>query len=138
MRGLTLQQIFQKTTPGRIELANHVVVRNLKFGISKKLGIPKAIAQTFSKDRDADGKPKTFKYTTAIEFHPEGKVKVACSCADHLYRWEYALAKRNASYFTYSNGQPPVDTNPKLICGCCKHVVKLSKELKRQKLLPKS
>jgi hypothetical protein len=137
MRGLTLSRILEKTTASRIQLAAYVVVKNLKFGVSKKLGIPKAIAQTYSKDRDKDGRPKVSKYTTMIEFYPENKVKVACSCEDHLYRWEYALYRKNASYITYSNGEPPVDTNPKLVAGACKHVVKLAMELKRQKLLPK-
>lgn len=137
MRGITLQRILQSTTPERIQLAAWVVVRNLKFGISRKLQIPKAVAQTYSKDKFKDGRPKLVKYTTMIEFYEENKVKVSCSCEDHIYRWEYALWKKNASYITYSNGEVPVDTNPRLVPGCCKHVVRLFQELNRQKLLPK-
>lgn len=136
MSGMTLKQILDKTTASRFELAAYVAVRELKFGISKKLKIPKAIAQTYSQDKDKNGKPKMFKYSTMIEFYPKFKVKVACSCADHLYRWEFALYMRDASYLTYGNGEPPKDTNPKLIPGCCKHVVALVNTMKKQKLLP--
>ena len=137
MRGMTLTQIMEKTSPGRIALSQYVAIRNLKFGISKKLKIPKAIAQTFSQEKDKQGRTSMFKYSTMIEFYPEQKVKISCSCPDHLYRWEYALVRRNASYMTYSNGEPPLDTNPKLIPACCKHVIALARELKKQKLLPK-
>lgn len=137
MRGMTLTQILQNTTASRVELSANVAVRSLKFGISKKLGIPKAIAQCYSQDRDSNGRPKLFKYTTMVEFHADHKVKIGCSCPDHLYRWEFALTKRNASYITYSNGEPPLDTNPKLIPGCCKHTIALITAMKKQKMLPK-
>lgn len=137
MRGLTFRYIWEHTPPSRFASAANVVVRELKVGISKKLGVPKAIAQTWSKDPSKDGRPKMFKYSTMMEFYDEGKVKVSCSCADHLYRWEYALAKKNASYITYGNGDRPVDTNPKQVPGCCKHVIALYLELRKKKLLPK-
>lgn len=137
MKGMTLTQILRNTTASRIELSANVAVRNLKFGISKKLQIPKAIAQCYSRDKGSNGKLQLFKYATMVEFHPGNLVKVGCSCPDHLYRWEYALARRNASYITYSNGEPPTDTNPKLVPGMCKHCVALVTALKKQKLLPK-
>ena len=137
MRGLTFRYIWEHTPANRVEHAAHVVVRSLKFGISKKLGVPKAIAQTWSKDMRKDGKPKMFKYSTMMEFYEGGKVTVSCSCADHLYRWEYALAKKNASYITYSNGERPANTNPKNIPGCCKHVIALYLDLRKKRMLPK-
>ena len=135
---MTLVQILEKTTASRIELSAYVAIRNLKFGVSKKSGNPKAICQSFSKDTNKRGKTSLSKYVTMIEFYPKMKVKVACSCADHLYRWEYALVKRGASEFQYSNAELPVDTNPKLVPGCCKHVISLATTLRRQKLLPKT
>ncbi len=137
MAGLTLTQILSKTTASRIELSAYVTVKNLKFGISKKLGIPKAVAQCYSKEAGKDNRLKIYHYATMIEFYPKSKVKVSCSCPDHLYRWEYALARKGASYLTYSNAEPPTTTNPNLVAGCCKHVYRLADELKRQKLLPK-
>lgn len=137
MKGMNISQLLKNTTASRIQLAAFVATRNLKMGFSKKLGIPKAICQSYSRDMAKDGKPKLLKYATMIEFHEAGTVKVGCSCPDHLYRWEYALTRRGASYHTYSNGEPPVDTNPKLIPGVCKHVVALISTLRRQKLLPK-
>ena len=137
MKGMTLTQILRNTTSSRVELSAFVAVRNLKFGISKKLGIPKAIAQCYSKDKSGSGQPKLFKYATMVEFWPESKVKIGCSCPDHLYRWEYALTRKGASYITYSNGEPPIDTNPKLVPGCCKHLIALISAMKKQKMLPK-
>jgi len=137
MKGMTLTQILRNTTASRIELSAHVSIRNLKFGVSRKLQIPKAIAQSFSKDRGKDGRLQVFKYATMVEFHPGSLVKVGCSCPDFLYRWEYALARRGAAYMTYGNGEPPTDTNPKLVPGMCKHCVALVSALKKQKLLPK-
>lgn len=137
MSGMTLVQILQKTTASRIELSAYVAIKNLKMGISKKLGVQKAIAESYSPER-FKGKTVIRKYATMIEFHDRDKVKVSCSCPDHLYRWEYALAKRDASYFTYSNAEPPVATNPKLVPGCCKHVVALASILRKKRMLPKT
>ena len=136
-RGLTYKQIYDKTPINRVENSTRVVVRSLKFGMSKKLQIPKAIAQSWSPEKGANGKPKLFKYTTAIEFHDEGKVRLACSCPDFLYRWEYALYKKGAAYLIYSNGDKPQETNPKMIGGCCKHVIAVMSALRKQKLVPK-
>lgn len=137
MAGLTFKEILARTPGNRLELSQFVKVTYLKYGRSKKLGVPKAICQSYSIDRDAKGRVKKFKYVTMIEFYAENKVKVSCSCADHLYRWEYALVRKKASYFTYSNQERPVDTNPKLVPACCKHCIALYRELKMRKLLPK-
>lgn len=137
MAGLTFKEILTQTPGNRRELAQFVKITYLKYGKSKKLGVPKAICQSYSQDRDKTGKVKKFKYVTMIEFYKDNKVKVSCSCADHLYRWEYALVRKKASYFTYSNQEKPVETNPRLIPGCCKHVIQLYRVLKAKGLLPK-
>ena len=137
MAGLTFKEILTRTPGNRAELAQHVKVTYLKFGNSRKLGVPKAICQSYSQDRDREGKVRRFKYVTMIEFYADSKVKVSCSCADHLYRWEYALVKKKASYFTYSNKEKPVSTNPRLVPGTCKHCIALYMTLRAKKLLPK-
>lgn len=48
---------------------------------------------------------------------------VVHNCADHMYRYEYAMAKRYGTAFIYRcNGEFPVETNPGLKPGICKHV----------------
>lgn len=136
MAGLTFKEILSRTPGNRLELAQFVKITYLKYGKSKKLQVPKAICQSYSQDRDKTGKVKKFKYVTMIEFWAENKVKVSCSCADHLYRWEYALVRKKASYFTYSNKEKPVETNPNMVPATCKHVIALWKTLKVKGLLP--
>lgn len=137
MSGLTFKEILTRTPGNRLELSQFVKITYLKFGKSKKLKVPKAICQSYSQDRDKGGGFKKAKYVTMIEFYADSKVKVACSCADHLYRWEYALVRKKASYFTYSNAERPISTNPNLVAGTCKHVIALWRDLKLKKLLPK-
>ena len=137
MKGMTLEQIIRNSTASRIENSAYVMVKNLQFGISKKLGVPKGIAQTYSKEKGRDNRLKLYHYATMIEFFDGYKVKVSCSCPDHLYRWEYALTRRNASYMTYSNGEPPETTNPSMVPGCCKHVIAMSSYLRKHGMLPK-
>jgi hypothetical protein len=137
MSGLTFKEILTRTPGNRVELSQFVKITYLKFGNSRKLGVPKAICQSYSQDKDRAGKVKKFKYVTMMEFYADSKVKVSCSCADHLYRWEYALVRKKASYFTYSNHEKPVETNPRLIPACCKHVIALYKSLKLKGLVPK-
>lgn len=47
---------------------------------------------------------------------------VKCSCPYFLFHVEYALAKVGSSEIDYSNGRPPVVTNPHTIPHLCKHL----------------
>ena len=49
-------------------------------------------------------------------------VVVSCSCEFFMYMCEYALTHFSASFIKYSNGQPPLQTNPSLIPFTCKHL----------------
>lgn len=58
------------------------------------------------------------------EFKPSAPVRVDCSCPYHVFKSEYALAKRyGAAYIWRCNGEPPVQTNPSLSLLTCKHVM---------------
>jgi len=59
--------------------------------------------------------------------HTHKKVIVQCSCQNFMYYFEYANARYGASYIMYSNGEPPVWTNPRMAFGCCKHIIALAK-----------
>lgn len=138
MAGLTFSEILAKTPGDRREMSRQVRVVTLKFGTSKKLKLPKAICQSYSMPNGSKRiSPGGLKYTTMIEFYEEHKVKVSCSCADHLYRWEYALARKKASYVTYSNGDAALTMNPRNVCGCCKHTIQLYSVLRQKGLIPR-
>lgn len=59
--------------------------------------------------------------------HTHRKVLVQCQCEAFVFNFEYANATVGASRLIYSNGQPPVYTNPGLMPGLCKHLVALMK-----------
>lgn len=52
---------------------------------------------------------------------------IAHNCENYVYWWEYANARCGAAYLIYSNGEPPVWTNPGMSVGLCKHLVALAK-----------
>lgn len=51
-------------------------------------------------------------------------LKLACDCGNNLFQWEVANAYRGASDIIYSNGDMPIETNPGMRPGCCKHLLK--------------
>lgn len=61
-------------------------------------------------------------------------VKVSCTCERHLYTYEVALWKRGAADIIYSNGAMPNETNPRLIPGCCKHIIQVCRYIFRENL----
>ena len=61
-------------------------------------------------------------------------LRVACDCEDFIYRWAYALRRKGACAVKLDNDKPPLDTNPTLIPGVCKHVYRVLAYLKRNKL----
>lgn len=50
-------------------------------------------------------------------------VKIDCDCSRHLFVWNYALGVRGAALRDRTNGQAPVETNPDMSPGCCKHAL---------------
>lgn len=55
------------------------------------------------------------------------RVLVQCTCECYIYNYEYANARWGAAYLIYSNGEPPVWTNPSMAVGLCKHIIALAK-----------
>lgn len=66
--------------------------------------------------------------------HSHRKVLVQCQCEAFVFNFEYANATVGASRLIYSNGAPPVYTNPGLMPGLCKHLVALFKIAKTYNL----
>lgn len=61
-------------------------------------------------------------------------VKVSCDCDRFTYTYEVALAKQGAADIQRSNGQLPMTTNPRMIPGCCKHIISVVKYIYRNGL----
>lgn len=61
------------------------------------------------------------------------EIFVACDCERHKFVWEYALWKRGASMIRFCNGEPPVETNPRLWPAACKHVYVVLNDILRKK-----
>ncbi len=120
--GFSAARILRATPPDRIERSSFIKLTSVKTGVSKSSGKRKIIAQSVSIDKKS---PDRTKYVSSVEFHGDDRVKVSCSCSDFTFRWEYALAEKGGADIVYGNGDPPVDRNPSMKPGCCKHVVAL-------------
>lgn len=73
--------------------------------------------------RDLDGK----------DILSSNKVWVSCDCDRFQFKWEYALTKKGASSIRFSNGEPPLTTNPRQIPAGCKHIYRVLAHLAQQK-----
>lgn len=51
-------------------------------------------------------------------------LKLSCNCLNFGYVFETSLALRGAADIIYSNGDFPIQTNPTIRPGCCKHTFK--------------
>ncbi len=129
---MQLHQLYAKTAADRKYLASFVRLSATKIGHTRDgLGFIAAKTQSY-KRLDSRGflvpvpPSQRSTYVSTILFKDKKlNVKVACSCADNLYRWEYSNARKKAADIYYSNGEPPVSTNPRLIPGMCKHLCAL-------------
>jgi len=128
---LTLKQIIAKTPSNRIEGARYVKPLRVQSGYNED-GQAFIAAQTYSTHEwsptlhtwvRSQNRPK---YVTMITFLDKKlHCKVSCSCADFMFRSEFALHSKGAADIEYSDGSPPDFTNPQLRPQTCKHVVRL-------------
>ena len=126
---LSLRTILRATPPENMNNSGAVVLENVRIGVSKTTGNGKAVCRSHTP------KETSVKYTTSIEFKGRGQeaeLLVTCSCPDHAFRWEVALAKKGGSKILYSNGEKPVIQNPQEKPGCCRHSFAFIKLLQRK------
>ncbi len=133
---MTLKQLQLYTTRDRALLSREVQVTGIQKKMIKPAQRRKVIATTFSPFNPKTGarisKPPRYKTeieSLAEENKPISKsyVRVSCSCGDWWSHWEYAVNKKGAAEIKYSNGEPPVVTNPSMIPGMCKHLYALAR-----------
>ena len=144
--GRSFLQIVRKA-PERPDIFNSADVSVLRYtGDRIKLGegssatYHKAIA-TKTVTRKDRGPDTTYKqiifardptYKGALIDCPQ--IILHCQCARHQFMWEYALWEVGAANIITSNGNKPVETNPRMRAGCCKHAVMSYLKLKERKI----
>jgi len=126
---MTMQKLMDKTPQGRRNSAQSVVIREVKVTKTTYKTLKykaKTWSRTDSVGNIKGGKPTIHK--TMVETNGK-QVVVDCDCEDFMYFWEYALNRKKAARLTRSNGEPPVDKNPRMVPGVCKHVYALGEKL---------
>lgn len=137
---LNLKQLIRRTDDARKERARRVKLVGLKTGyLLSGLGYVASKSMTTHK-LDARGKlvrvANPPQHVTVITFIDKKlNVHCACSCEDNTFRWEFANTVKDAAEIEYSNGAPPVTTNPMLRNSLCKHMIALVDRI-RPKLPP--
>lgn len=120
--GMTAAQILARTPRDIRESSQYVSIKDAKKQNTKyKTVIYKA--KTYSTHNSAGIRKNASPVTYVSTAETNGKmVVVSCSCENFCFQWEYALNKKRAARIEYCNGEPPVEKNPRLVPGCCKHL----------------
>ena len=146
-RGMTLRQLLHSTPRLMINNAADVDIISLKMTKTKS-GMPTVKATMLTNDAYRPNRVKRRRNTFIIgaEKAKDGspildkpvnkhkKVLVSCSCENAVFMWEYANAAHGAGRLIYSNGEPPVVTNPGLAPGLCKHLAALAMHIIKKDL----
>lgn len=134
---LTPKQLYNKTSKERREKAQYVRIIRVKMGHNRQ-GLGYIAAKTYSRYIiNSEGRvvknPDRRDYITMLTFlNRKLQCIASCSCGDNTFRWEVANAYKGASEVEFSNGDPPVITNPTFKVGLCKHLVALYLKIKPQ------
>jgi hypothetical protein len=126
---MKMRDILAKTPESRRQNAAFVKVRNIRVQRTAYQTL-KYIAQTYS-THDAKGDMKRGSptvYETTVETNGK-QVVVDCGCDDFKFVFEYALNLKKAARLKRSNGEPPIEKNPRNRPGCCKHLYTLGVKL---------
>lgn len=126
---LSLEKLYNGAAAPDIHTARHVRLKTLK-----EIPMPKPLAKVYkdflayraTTHTDVNG--HDHEIFVAYEpnenglLTPKSKVVISCSCSRFKYAAEYKLAVRGASFFLYSNGQPP--TVLFIPSTLCKHTIR--------------
>lgn len=134
LKGMSLKALIRSTP--RLFINNAVDVEAKKYKkMRTQTGKPVLQGVMFTNDPFRPHKIRRYHETYIVglddnqekPIHKHRKVLVQCACENFVYVFEYANATVGASRLIYSNGEPPVFTNPALLPGLCKHAVRLAK-----------
>lgn len=127
---MTLRAVLKRTPKSRQYSSTWVKFKEIKLGKHKATNAPVIRSKTYS-THNKDGIRKNYtpnEYVSTIEVHGR-YVVLSCSCDDFWAVWEVALASQGAARVEYSNGERPLERNPTMLPGCCKHLYKLGERL---------
>ena len=139
---MKVEDLIKSSVPRVKEGAKSAVINSVKPSVSRD-GRARIVCVSLTR-ADLDGTPKDRnkirKYKQTVEsLEPEKRlrlayVKVSCTCDDYWATWEYALHRKGAADIKFSNGEKPIDKNPKLIPGVCKHLYRVLMGIKTSKV----
>lgn len=132
---LSLNDWLKRGPRSRILNAVRDSVTVVKLGLSKRN--PNLIlSETRTMDRSAKKVKIRYWKHRVLRLEPEkkfseSKIKAYCQCPDYLMVWEYVAARRGNTDLMFGNGEPPVERNPNMRMGACKHLLTLFKTIKQ-------
>lgn len=135
LQGKSLKELIRNTP--RLFMNNAVDVEAHRYKkLTTKAGKPAVKGIMVTNDPWRPDKVKRYHETYIVGLDKNGenkplyrhkRVLVQCGCENYVFTWEYANARCGAAYLIYSNGEPPVWTNPGMAVGLCKHLIALAK-----------
>lgn len=63
------------------------------------------------------------RHLSVVVIQEDGKAKLTCDCEMFKFHCEVALYARGVAHIVYSNGGPPLKTNPSMIPYLCPHLL---------------
>lgn len=78
------------------------------------------------------GKKRVYDITVPDAEHFVAEGVIVHNCPRHMYYYEFSLNKRGGADIIFSNGEPPLNTNPALYAGACKHVLRVLEKISSQ------
>jgi len=124
---MTALKLYRTCTESRIKATRDLALRKAFRGENKKVrvvpkGSPYFRFVIFSKKQKHDHRVTIF-VPNDDEFSAKARVITDCDCFDAMFRYEYVMAQKYGTSFMYRcNGEPPIETNPGMRPGICKHV----------------
>lgn len=130
---LSLREIAERTLPATRKRANKVAILRVK----KQPALPVMGLQGWTtyilstKNMENKHEYRVTIFVPQDKVMSKDKVMVDSECPAHVFRWEYALARRGNAFIYRSNGDPPHSTNPSNRAGVDHHVYAAFKFLLR-------
>jgi len=141
---MTAEQILTACPPRVAVGAKTVIIKDAKPSVTKdkRQRIVCKIISTNTLDGNRKPPPPVKTHTSTVEALVPDKyirdrdvpVRVSCTCDDFWATWEVALFKRGAAKIQFSNGELPVEKNPRMIPGCCKHLYKMLQQIRGRRI----
>lgn len=95
----------------------------------------RCVVHAIDTSTNGSGRTHTIEMRIYRPYGLKSPVWVSCSCESQYFTYEVALSMVGSSSVKYSNGEFPIEKNPRLRKGACKHTVAaLWSALRRKKV----